>query len=376
MYIKGAGGSVADPQTLKLSALSVRRPSRVNCGTCHFYGGGGDGVKHGDLDSSLNDPPRSLDVHMSADGGDMDCVRCHTTQAHRIAGRCYKTPAFTERKSLIDDDQVHRISCVSCHTETPHVSNEKLDDHTDTVACQTCHIPAFARENPTKMWWDWSKAGLLDEQGKPVVKKGDLGKDVYHGNKGEFVWEKNVVPEYFWFNGSLEYTLLTDTINPREKVYLNRVLGSMENERSRIYPFKVHRSMLPYDEKEMKMLSINLAGNEEAAFWKSYDWEAALQSGMRKHGMEYSGSHGFVETLYHFPITHMVAPKEESLKCADCHSHQGRLAALGGFYMPGRDHSRILDSVGGLLILLSLIGVAGHGILRRILRKPRVQEEK
>ncbi|MCG8428518.1 MAG: cytochrome C, partial [Chromatiales bacterium] len=29
-------------------AQSVGKPGRENCGSCHFYGGGGDGVKHGD----------------------------------------------------------------------------------------------------------------------------------------------------------------------------------------------------------------------------------------------------------------------------------------------------------------------------------------
>ncbi len=34
------------PRWRKVSAM----PERNNCGTCHFNGGGGDGVKHGDLD--------------------------------------------------------------------------------------------------------------------------------------------------------------------------------------------------------------------------------------------------------------------------------------------------------------------------------------
>ncbi len=37
---------------------SVRMPTRENCGKCHFDGGGGNGVKHGDLDESLIYPVR------------------------------------------------------------------------------------------------------------------------------------------------------------------------------------------------------------------------------------------------------------------------------------------------------------------------------
>lgn len=363
-----------DPAFLNEAAWSVSRPSRHNCGTCHFNGGGGDGVKHGDLDSSLLDPSRSLDVHMSSEGAGFDCVRCHTTEAHSISGRCYKTPAFEDWKSLVDDDQIHRISCVSCHTNTPHKTDAKLNAHTDIVACQTCHIPTFARENPTKMWWDWSKAGR-NENGKPVIEKGEHGREIYHGGKGEFVWDKDVVPEYFWFNGSMEYVLLTDKIDPTKTVQISKVVGKPGDSRSRIYPFKVHRGTMPYDTEKLNLLSINLAGSGADAFWKSFNWERALHSGMEFHGMDFSGHYDFVKTEYHFPITHMVAPAEDSLQCSDCHSPQGRLESLAGFYMPGRDRHRGVDLVGWLLVISVLVGVAVHGILRIVLRRNSGPEE-
>ena len=43
---------------------SVGLPTRDNCGKCHFDGGGGNNVKHGDLDESLYFPQKDLDVHM------------------------------------------------------------------------------------------------------------------------------------------------------------------------------------------------------------------------------------------------------------------------------------------------------------------------
>ena len=53
------------------------------------------------------------------------------------------------------------------------------------------------------------------------------------------------------------------------------------------------------------------------------------------------GEFDFVETTYVFPITHMVAPKEKSLSCTECHSKtDSRLANLKGFYMPGRDGNK------------------------------------
>ena len=45
-------GKIVKAVDLKKIAQSVSKTTRNNCGTCHFYGGGGDAVKHGDLDSS------------------------------------------------------------------------------------------------------------------------------------------------------------------------------------------------------------------------------------------------------------------------------------------------------------------------------------
>jgi octaheme c-type cytochrome (tetrathionate reductase family) len=365
---KKFGGKTYYPPNWNETAQSVSLPGRANCGACHFYGGGGDGVKHGDLDSSLLKPSRELDVHMSPDGGDFTCVRCHTTVAHRIAGRCYKIPAFEERKSLIEDDQVHRISCVSCHTKTPHQSGHKANDHTDRVACQACHIPAFARENPTKMWWDWSTAGRLDDQGKPVVEKGPFDRQVYNGKKGSFRWAKNVTPDYAWFNGRMEYHLITDQLDPEQvPIQVNHPLGSKDDERSLIYPFKMHRGKQPYDTQLNTLLNVHLFGSKESgAYWKIYDWPTALEAGMDYMNLEFSGKYEFIETEYYFPITHMVAPEEDSLPCVSCHQPNGRLSALSGFYMPGRNKSTFLDILGWMLVACSVLGVAIHAVIRMI----------
>ena len=75
------GGYPAEGVDLLAVAQSVGTPTRENCGGCHFDGGGGNGVKHGDLDESLIFPPESVDVHMG--GNDFQCVDCHQTEDHR-----------------------------------------------------------------------------------------------------------------------------------------------------------------------------------------------------------------------------------------------------------------------------------------------------
>jgi hypothetical protein len=61
-------GNIWNPPDLATIAQNIGSSSRQTCGSCHFYGGGGDEVKHGDLDSSLVNPAFELDVHMSLDG--------------------------------------------------------------------------------------------------------------------------------------------------------------------------------------------------------------------------------------------------------------------------------------------------------------------
>lgn len=366
-------GETYYPPDWKAVAQSVGRPTRANCGTCHFYGGGGDGVKHGDLDSSMFKPAKALDVHMGVDGQNFDCVRCHTTAAHDIAGRIYSNPAATERKSLLEDDQIPRIMCESCHSAAPHKANAKANDHTDKVACQSCHIPEFARALPTKMSWDWSTAGRLKD-GKPVKVKGPLGKESYNGQKGDFVWAMNVAPEYFWFNGVIESVRATDRIDDSGVVKLAWPEGSPDDPNSRIMPFKVHRGKTPYDTVNKNMVVPKLFGKDPAAYWTGYDWGQAIAAGMAKVGLPYSGEYGFVQTEWVYPTTHMVAPKDKTLACGQCHSRQGRLAKLGGFYMPGRDYASVVDFAGWGGAALSLIGVSIHGLMRLFSRNGRKED--
>lgn len=378
----GAGSPVSTPKVFKGNkktyhppdwskvAASVALPTRKNCGTCHFFGGGGDGVKHGDMDSSLMKPNKALDVHMGTDGQNFKCTRCHSTTLHNIAGRIYATPAADDRKSLIEDDLASKITCESCHSNTPHKSNEKANDHTDKVACQSCHIPKYARINPTKMWWDWSKAGKKKD-GKPYVIKDDMGKPIYMTKKGDMKWEKNVIPEYFWFNGSIGHLTVKDTIDPVKIVRINWPVGTAKDKNARIFPFKVHRAKQPYDKINKNLVIPHLFGKKENnAYWKTYDWEKAIAYGMEYAGLPFSNEFDFVKTSYVFPITHMVAPKSNVVACIECHTKKdGRLADLTGFYMPGRDSSSLVNSIGWIVVFISLVGVMLHGFGRIFMRK-------
>ena len=298
-------GMPAEDVDLAFVAQNVGLTSRETCGACHFYGGGGDEVKHGDLDSSLIEPDHNLDVHMDAAGLDFSCTTCHTTEKHNIPGSRYSM------------DPEEWQGCESCHTADPHALNV-LNTHAEKVACQTCHIPEFARGDiPTKMTWDWSTAGKKNEDGSLIATED------YNTLKGDFTWEENVVPEYVWFNGAVEYTLLGDTIDPTQIVPINSFVGDKNDPTAKIWPVKHFTGKQPYDSVYNTLVIPHLFGKDDTAYWTNFDWQKAIQSGMDYVDVPYSGQYDFVETEMYWPITHMVAPATDAVRCQECHTSEG-----------------------------------------------------
>jgi octaheme c-type cytochrome (tetrathionate reductase family) len=308
-------GKIWEPVDLAALARAAGKPSRNNCGACHFSGGGGNNVKHGDMEKALAQPALELDVHMSADGQDFSCTECHTTTNHDIAGNAL----------FVSPGGGNHLECTSCHDEELH-SKRILNWHAKSIACQTCHIPAYARANPTKTWWDWSTAGTDAE-----VAKDEFGMKLFDKKKGHFKWEKNVVPTYAWYDGLSRQYLLGETMNPDAVTQLNYPQGDRRDPKSKIYPFKVMRGTQPYDKQNNVILVPKLFG--KTGFWKTWDWNAAFEQGMKSVGQEYSGEYGFAETESYWKINHMVAPAANAVKCVECHAKDGNgrfdWAALG-----------------------------------------------
>jgi hypothetical protein len=205
--------------------------------------------------------------------------------------------------------------------------------------------------------WDWSTAGKLKD-GKPFVLKDERGHVTYDSMKGNFEFAANVVPTYRWFNGEIRYTLRNDQIDDSQIVPINTLGGSASDPDARIWPFKAMRGRQPYDVENKTLLMTHVFGKDPNAFWGNFDWDKALAAGMKDAGAPYSGKFGFVDSVYYWPITHMVAPKEDAVACESCHARDGRLKDVNGFYMPGRDRFAALDFAGfalaGLLLAVSL----------------------
>ncbi len=354
---------------LQKVAQNVGKTSRRTCGACHFFGGGGNAVKHGDLDKSLENPSRYLDIHMDKDGLDFTCSTCHSDGKHDVAGSRYHTQASDNKGPLLrgQKDDRNPATCQACHGDTPHEEDERLNTHARKLACQTCHIPEYARSPQlTKMSWDWSTAGKMGEDGKPMKIKASSGMIAYDTKKGDFTYDRYVIPEYKWFNGEVLYTLFGDKVNPDEVVKINDFRGEPNDPGARIWPFKIFRGKQPIDAEKRSLAVFHTAGDDDTAFWQNFDWDKALTTGMKAMGTEYSGKLSFVSTEMSWPITHMVAPKEDALSCAQCHNKNGRMQGIDGIYMPGTDNTPLLDKLFYIIALLALVGVVIHGAIRLI----------
>ncbi|MGL1936917.1 MAG: tetrathionate reductase family octaheme c-type cytochrome [Fibrobacterales bacterium] len=305
LYAKAGKGLPNKSVNLTEVAKSVGFSSRKNCGSCHFSGGGGNAVKHGDLDESLYFPTPRIDIHMGK--LDFQCTTCHETENHNITGRSMSV-------SVTNDN---RLDCTKCHNENPH-KDTRINLHTKRVACQTCHIPEVAIKTPTKTDWDWSKAG---QEGRK--------EDVHHymKMKGEFIYKKNLKPEYHWYNGTSKVYITGQKVDSTKGVAINEPLGSIKDSTSKIWPFKVHRGKQIYDNINNYLIQPKTVGG----YWEHFDWQKALTAGAKNMGIEYSGSYGFTQTEMYWPLSHMVAESNRALSCMQCHGDDGRMdwKALG-----------------------------------------------
>ncbi len=316
----------AKPYDLVKIAQNVGLTTRSNCLNCHANGGGGNNVKHGDIDQSLLNPTMDIDVHMASDGNNFTCQECHVTEEHNIKGN----------SMLVSPGGDNGIECTDCHNGKLHEKSKiggAINKHVERVACQTCHIPEFAKKDATKMSWDWSQAKdpkTLPED-KRIIK--EHGHKVYIFKKGKFTYEMKVAPTYAWYNGTAEAYMAGDKIDPNKVTSLNKPVGSKDDPNSKIMPFKVHKAVQPYDTKFKYIAFPKVWGpkTDKDAFWVNFDWKKAITAGMEANGLEFSGEYGFTKTETYWPINHMVSPADKALRCKDCHGNNGRLdwKALG-----------------------------------------------
>lgn len=291
---------VPDPANMSISliqaARSVHSPTRAACLRCHAHAGGGDGTKRGDLSSVSAGPPLASDVHMSPQGENYSCQACHTFTHHQVKGRGL---------DLAPSDQPDYMDCTSCHTASPPHADTRLAKHLGRVACQTCHIPKFARDMSTELRRDWTV---------PVWAPSMFGGQ--GGFKPQEVRASDVTPTYAWYNGTSTIYELGQTAvkNAGGEYETAAPRGSITSYRAQIYPMKEHRSV-----SALHKATGQLIPHATSTYFLTGDWNRAVTEGMAQAGLggawETVGVHNFQT------INHGVVPKAGAFTCGKCHAY-------------------------------------------------------
>lgn len=281
-----------------------RTPTRAACLQCHAKAGGGDAYKRGDLAlAHAATADRAFDVHMSTGGADLSCAACHRTSSHRIAG------AGTDLRAT---DSTVRIACTDCHAEkataTGHTAVTAVNRHVGRVACQTCHIPRYARNaadtaasEATETHREWRAPALVGGIFHPGV---TLANDL--------------LPRYAFWNGQQDTMLLGDLAG------VDAVTGNHATSRpqggigdppgTKLFPFKYKTAAQP-------LTAGTLTPMDMATYRSTGDFAAAARQGALNMGLDPAAPVTWVTTDTMQLLNHEVAPPAQALgsSCTACH---------------------------------------------------------
>ncbi|MEW5828041.1 MAG: hypothetical protein AB1846_04055 [Chloroflexota bacterium] len=289
-----AGWRFTPDRSLMPETITIQKePSRFSCLACHAYAGGGCNNKRGDISDALANPSRTQDVHMSRG---MTCVDCHRADDHRIAGRGV---------DLRINEGVAMRACTSCHKPQKDHGG-KLRGHLAKVACQSCHIPAFARIVSTDMLRDFREVEVN-------------AKGLY---EPKITRQSNVTPVYAFWNGQSGFYNFGDPAASGQA--LAWPLGDIND--GKLYPFKLHRAIQPQDPVTQALIPV-----KAGILFQTGDTDRAIRVGAQEAGFNLTQGYTFVNTQRWMGIFHEMPPAKQALRCAACHESDDRVdfSALG-----------------------------------------------
>lgn len=301
---------------------NISKPTKAACLQCHAKAGGGDGVKRGDLSlaTAANADP-NFDVHMNAGSANgLQCRDCHVFKNHKTVGK------GSDLRPTDDPTRGSEVECSSCHGTNPHGSdyapgstvrdpdNAYIRDRhaNEHVACQTCHIPVYAKVE-TEVHRDWTRhhdgtpADGVSGPGHPLLEKAAF-----------------LTPEYRWWNRLSNNYLLGDNANltydaDKNTYPTSRPMGGFMD--GKIYPFKYKTAYQPIARGgncDGQLIALDTFEYLKA----SGDVNAAVRNGLANMGC--SGvTVEWISTDTYQMLNHGVNPKSGALDCADCHDMSG-----------------------------------------------------
>lgn len=293
----------------------IDKPTRANCLSCHATAGGGDGVKRGDLSLALVDTAsEDFDVHMNTGEDNLSCQRCHEIEQHRVIGK------GSDLRPTDDLSRGSELNCIDCHDH--HGTTGEIGRHTGRVACQTCHIPVYAKV-PTETHRDWRlhhdqvDADTCSAQtpcpGHPLTVK-----------------ESNLIPKYRFWNRKSDNTLLYDdaskTFDVGKGTYpTSRPLGTIQD--GKLYAFKYKTADQPKTKDDNRLIALDtfvyLKGTGNVT--------DAVKAGLINMGYPANTPYEWIVTDTYQMLNHGVGRGDDALRCSDCHGNtqQIDLEALG-----------------------------------------------
>lgn len=281
-------------------AKRITQPTRTTCLRCHSASGGGANFKRGDLEYKLADCDRDFDVHMASNGKNMQCLACHRGEDHRVRG------GGTDLAGTDMPGKPAGCDNQGCHGPAPHRSLT-LNHHAKRVNCTVCHIPSFAKEDPTDMARDWSKP-------------------VYNATTDKYTatirLEKDVRPVYAWYNGFTSAQLPGEPVTKLADGTVGIMVpqGNRQDPKAKIYAFKLHQGRLPVLAEKNWIIPITVEH-----FFANGKIDPAVKSAAKEiYGVD-NAAYSWTGTSRYMGIFHGVAPAIRALQCQDCHGGKGRL---------------------------------------------------
>ena len=295
---------------------NIQSPQRSNCLVCHAKAGGGDGVKRGDLSLTiLTNTDPNFDVHMNTNGADLDCHSCHTFEKHRVIGK------GSDIRPTDDIGRGSEVSCLTCHADkgTPNGhENTKINDHVARVACQTCHIPVYAKV-ATEIHRDWrihhdgSQADGVSGPGHPHTEMAD-----------------NLIPIYAFWNRTSDNYLLKDDASQtydgiRDTYPTSRPVGDVTDVASKLYPFKYKTATQPKTIKGDQLIAVDTFEYLKV----TGDVEESVKKGLSNMGHDRNEPYEWIDTDTFLLINHGIEPASNALTCNACHGETSRMDLQG-----------------------------------------------
>lgn len=291
---------------------TVHKPTRASCLQCHAKAGGGDAVKRGDLAlATAHTADKQYDVHMATSGANLDCQSCHVPENHRFPGK---------GSDIRPTDLVGvELNCTNggCHGASPHESWD-INRHTEKVACQTCHIPIYAKNandsvatEATELHRSWqSGSNHAHAPFHPVLTKAN-----------------DQVPVYRHWNRASDNYLLFDAVYEDWKTgtyHTSIPDGAVDDADSKLYPFKYKTSDYPLRTESNQLIAL-----DTSVFFATADAEAATMSGLENMGFNWEDEYQWVTTDTYQLLNHQVSPSDDALNCSACHMTTARMDLQG-----------------------------------------------